>query len=165
MKSRLFSLVVVATLAAAGLCGWRAWSPGPEKAIRQRLGELARTASFGPNEGLLARKLNCDKLAGFFADDAEVRVELDNVVENLKGREKLRDAALGARSAVGSLKLDFRDVNVALGADRQSAEVDLTAMGKVPGEPDPEVCEFKLLLKRIGGDWMIRRVETVKTLR
>ncbi|MGA2657793.1 MAG: hypothetical protein ABSH34_09765 [Verrucomicrobiota bacterium] len=165
MKNRLFSVVVVAAIAAAGLCGWRAWAPSPEKAIRQRLADLARTASFGPNEGSLAKMLNCDKLAGFFADDAEVKVELDNMVEDLKGREKLREAALGARSAVGSLKLDFQDVNIALGADRQSAEVDLTAMGKVPGEQDPQVCEFKFLLKRIGGDWMIRRVETVKTLR
>jgi hypothetical protein len=165
MKNRLFSLVVLAGIAAACLCGWRALFPSPEKAIRQRLGELARTASFGPKEGPLARMLNCDKLAGFFAEDAEVKLELGNMVENLGGREKLRDAAMSARLAVGSLKVDFQDMNIALGADRQSAEVDLTAMGKVPGEQDPQVCELKFLLKQIGGDWMIRRVETVRTLR
>ncbi len=165
MKSRLFSLVGVAAIAAAGLWGWRAWFPSPEKAIRQRLGELARTASFGRNEGALARMLNCDKLAGFFADDAEVKLELGNHVEKLSGREKLRDAAMSARLAFASLKVDFHDMNIVVGADRQSAEVDLTAVGKVPGEQDPQVCELKFLLKRIGGDWMIRRVETVKTLR
>jgi hypothetical protein len=67
--------------------------------------------------------------------------------------------------SLGSLKVDFPDINIVLGPDGQSAEVDLTAVGKVSSEPDPEVCELKFLLTRTGGDWMIRRVETVKTLR
>jgi hypothetical protein len=165
VKNRLFALVVVAASAAAALWGWRAWFPSPERAIRQRLGALARTASFGRNEGALAKMLNCDRLAGFFANDAEVKLELGNTAGRLSGREKIREAAMSARSALASLKVDFPDINIVLGADRQSAEVDLTALCKVPGEPDPQPYELKLLLKRLGGDWMIRRVETVKTLR
>jgi hypothetical protein len=165
MKNRLFPVVVLAAIAAAGLGGWRAWAPSPEKAIRQRLGELARTASFGPSGSALARMLNCDKLASFFADEAEVKVELGNLVENLRGREKLREAAMSARAAVGSLKVDFQDMNIVLGADRKSAEVDLTALCKVPGEQDPQPYELKFLLKQIGGEWVIGRVETVKVLR
>jgi hypothetical protein len=157
--------MVVAAIGAAGLWGWRACSASPEKAIRQRLGDLARTASFGPKESGLARMLDCDKLAGFFAANAEVKLEVGNTFENLNGRENLREAAMSARLAFPSLQVDFQDMNIAVGADRQSAEVDLTALGKVPGEPDPQVCELKFLLKQIEGDWMIRRVETVKTLR
>ncbi len=165
VKSRLFPVVALAAIAAAGLWGWRACLPSPEKAIRQRLDDLARTASFGRNEGALARMLNSDKLAGFFADDAQVKLELGNHVERLNGREKLRDAATSARLALGSLKVDLHDMNIVVGADRQSAEVDLTALCDVRGEPDPQPFALKFLLKQIGGDWMIRRVETVKTLR
>jgi hypothetical protein len=165
MSNRLFSLLAAAAMAAAGLWGWRAWSASPEKAIRQRLGDLARTASYGPNQSPLAKMLDCDKLAGFFAPNAEVQLELGNTFENLSGRENLREAAMNARAAYAGLKVDFHDMNIAVGADRRSAEVDLTALGKVSGDPDPQVFELKFLLKQIGGDWMIRRIETVRTLR
>ena len=165
MRNRLLSLVVLGLLAAGGLWGWRVRSPSPEKAIRQRLVDLARTASYGPKDGGLARMLDADKLAGFFTGDAEVKVEVSNAFENLSGRENLREAAMSARAAFASLSVHFYDMNIALGADRQSAEVDLTATGKVSGEQDPEVCELKFLLKLIGGEWMIRRVESVTTLR
>ena len=165
MKRRLSSLVVVAALAAAGLWAWRAWSPSPEKAIRHRLKELARTASFGPNEGGLARMRYGQELAGFFAEDAEVRLDVGNTVATKGGREQLRDTAVGVRMTLGSLQVEFQDFNIVLGADRHSAEVDLTAVGRIPTEPDPEVYELKFLLRRTGGDWLIRRVETVKTPR
>jgi ketosteroid isomerase-like protein len=165
MRNLVLCVVVAGALAGGGLWGWRALSASPEKAIRQRLGELARTASYGPKEGGVARMLDCDKLAGFFAEDVEVKLEVGNVFENLSGRENVREAAMSARMAVGSLKVEFHDMNIAVGADRQSAEVDLTATGKIPGEQDLEVCELKFLLKQIGGQWMIRRVETVRTLR
>jgi len=165
VKPRLSFLVVVAALGAASLWAWHAWSPSPEKAIRHRLEALARTASFGPNEGGLARMRYGEQLAGFFAENAEVRLDVGNTVATKGGREQLRDTAVGVRMTLGSLQVEFHDFNIFLGADRHSAEVDLTAVGRTPTEPDPEVYELKFLLTRTGGDWMIRRVETVKTLR
>ncbi len=165
MKIRLSSALAAAVLAAAVLAAWLLLAPSPEKVIRHRLGDLARIASFGPNEGPLAKLLNAEKLAAFFDGDAEVRLDLGNVVQRLSGRDMLRNAAQTARSTLTSLTVDFRDVNVFVGPDRQTAEVDLTALGSVPGEQDALVCELKFLLKKSGRDWIIRRVETVKTLR
>jgi hypothetical protein len=34
----------------------------------------------------------------------------------------------------------------------------------MPGEKDPVPQEMKLSLKKIDGDWLVQRVETVKTL-
>ena len=165
MGRRLSSLVVVAALAAAGLWVWHACIPSPEKAIRHRLKELARTASFGPNEGGLARMRYGQELAGFFAENAEVRLDVGNTVATKGGRAQLRDTAVGVRMTLDSLQVDFQDLNVVLGADGHSAEVDLTAVGRIPSEPDLQVCELKFLLTRTGGDWLIRRVETVRTPR
>lgn len=165
MRIRLSALVGVAVAAVALLCGWLLLSPSPETVIRHRLIELARIASFGPNEGPLAKLINTDKLVAFFADDAEIRIETGSVAQRLSGREMLRHAAQVARTSLNSLKVGFRDLNVFVGPDRQTAEVDLTAVGSVPGEPDPLVCELKFLLKKTRAGWIIRRVETVKTLR
>jgi hypothetical protein len=164
MRKWCLRLLLLAGLAVAGVWLWRAWFPNPEKAIRRRLAELAQVASFGPNEGALAKAVNCDKLAGFFTDDAQVKVDVGGYAETFNGREPLRAAALSARSALTGLKVDFPDINITLGPDKQSAEVELTALGKVAGEADPQVYVFRLMLKRVGGEWLIRRVETVKTL-
>lgn len=164
MKNWLFRLLLLGGLAVAGIWLWRAWFPNPEKAIRRRLAELAQAASFGPNEGALAKAINCDKLADFFTGDAQVKVDVGGYAQTFNGRESLRSAALSARTTLTSLKVDFPDINITLGQDKQSAQVELTALGKVAGERDPQVYVFKFMLKRIGGDWLIRRAETVKTL-
>ena len=49
--------------------------------------------------------------------------------------------------------------------DRQSAVADLTAKAAVPGQKDFEVQEMKFVLKKINGEWLITRAETVKTFR
>jgi hypothetical protein len=165
MRVRLSWLVAVAVAASVVLCVWLVLSPTPEQAIRRRLGEVARTASFGPNEGPLAKMMNADKLASFFAKDVEIRLDLGSAVQRLNGRDMVRNAAQTARTTLSSLKVDFRDLNVFVGPGRQTAEVDLTAVGSVPGEPDALVSELKFLLRKSGGEWVIRRVETVKTLR
>jgi len=49
-----FRILLFAALAALGIWLWTVLFPSPEKVIRQRLMELARTASSSPDEGNLA---------------------------------------------------------------------------------------------------------------
>ena len=51
----VFRFVLLAALMALGVWLWFVLFPSPEKIIRQRLTELARTASFSSGEGNLAR--------------------------------------------------------------------------------------------------------------
>ena len=82
----------------------------------------------------------------------------------LTGRDEITQAAMGARSGVSALKVEFLDVTVIVGPDRQSAVADLTAKAQVPGDKDFTVQELKFTLKKMDGEWLITRVETVKTL-
>ena len=51
----VFRLILLAALLALGVWLWFVLFPSPEKIIRQRLTELARTASFSSGESDLAQ--------------------------------------------------------------------------------------------------------------
>ena len=62
------------------------------------------------------------------------------------------------------MQVEFLDVNITMAPDKQSAVADLTAKGKVPGDKDILVQELKMKLKKIGRQWYLQKVETVKSL-
>ena len=68
------------------------------------------------------------------------------------------------RSNVNGFSVEFLDVNVQLDNSKTSAVVNLTAKGRVSGDRDLVVQELKFVLNKIKGDWLISKVETVKTL-
>ena len=164
MKAWSLRISGLAALVALLVWVWQAWFPSPERVIRRRLAELARLASFEPNEGALAKLLNPQKLAGFFTSDVEVRIEAFGYGREFSGRDQVQQAAMAARSALQSLKLKFPDIDVAMGPDQKSAVVNLTASGQTPSERDGLIYELKLIFEKVGNDWLIRRVEPVKTL-
>ncbi len=69
-----------------------------------------------------------------------------------------------SRSAAGSLNVKFLDINVIVAPDRQSATADLTVDANISDQPNTIVQEMKFTLRKIGGHWLITRVETVRTL-
>jgi len=164
MKKWAFRTLLLAGLITLGLWGWRAWFPSPQQVIRKRLAELAQAASFSSNEAPLAKLAAVQKLPAFFTAEVEITVEAPGrSQQTFHGRDELLQAALGARSALSGLNVEFLDVNVSVGPDQESATANLTAKAKVPGE-DFMVQELKFTLKKIQGAWLILRVETVKTL-
>lgn len=158
-------LVLLAVVIALGVWLWTIFFPSPEKLIRQRLAEVARLASFAPNEGLILRAANIQKLASQF--DSEVMLTVDwrhGTQQIVADREELTQLALAIRSNLRSLKVQLLDLNVILAADKQSAVVELTVRASAPGEPDFLIQEMKFTLKKVDNEWLISRVETVRTL-
>ncbi len=157
-------------LLALGIIGFAFWMwtvmfPSPEKAIRNRLNALAKSISFNSEGGLLANALNAQKVADFFTVDVEVDVVVPGYEQlTMHGREEVAQTAIGARTRLTSLKVEFPDMNIMVDADKQSAKVNLTGKATVPGEKDVSAQEFNFMLKKVDGKWQIYRVETVKTL-
>jgi hypothetical protein len=164
MNKWLPRIMLVGVLAALGVWGWHMFFPSPEAVIRKRLGKLAKAASFSSNEGLIAKAYNASLLGEFFTPDVQVTVEVPGTQHTISGRDDLLQAAVGARSAVGSLTVEFPDIKVIVAPDETSAVVNLTARGKVPGERDFYVQELRLRMIKIKRDWLIDQVQTVKTL-
>jgi len=161
----VFRCILLAVLAALGVWLWFALFPGPERLIRQRLMKLANTASFSSGESNFARLAAAQSLAGFFATNVEVDINVPGRVQHtLVGRDDIQQAALGARERLSGLKVAFPDINITVAPDKQSATVDLTVEVSITGEHDSIVQEMKFTFQNTEDGWLIARVETVRTL-
>jgi len=161
----VFRILLFAALAALGIWLWLVLFPSPEKVIRQRLMELARTASFSANGSDLARLAAARNLAGFFDANVELNVDLPQLGQRRSmDRDEITQLSLFASSRTGGTKVKFPDLNITVAPGRRSAVVDLTVTAAVGGESDSFVQEMKFTLHKIDGQWLITRVETVRTL-
>lgn len=158
---------IVSVAAVIGLAFWL-WTvlfPSPETVIRSRLSALAKSISFSSSGGMLAKAYNAQKAADFFTTDVDVELNVagyDSI--SLHGRDEVLQIAMATHSRLTALKVEFPDMNISIGADGQTAKVNLTAKATTPGERDISAQEFNFLLKKVDGKWQIYQVETVKTL-
>jgi hypothetical protein len=160
-----FRIVLVAALIGAGLWGWWMLFPGPERILRSRLKELARTVSFDAKEGTLAKAYHAQKLTEFFTADVEFSIDLrEYPARTLNGRDELMRVAMWLRTRFREMRIEFVDINLSFGPDKQTATANLTCKAFFPGERDFSPQEFNFLWKKVDGKWLIYRVETVRTL-
>ena len=158
-------LALLAAVIAAGVWLWTVLFPSPPEIIRARLSRLARDASFRSSEGTLAILNKAEKIAGYFSTNVEVDLDIPGRLEHsFIGREEIIQAATAAHGAVGGLKVEFLDVEAAVGPDPAVATADLTLRARAEGDRDDIVQEMKFTFRKIDGDWLITRVETVRTL-
>jgi hypothetical protein len=160
---RLFLLAAV-----GGLVYWAiaVLFPSPERVIRKRFAEVAQLVSFSGNEAPLAKLMNTQKLAGYFATDVDVLIDVPGrSQQSLHGRREIIQAAGAARNTLTALKVEFPDVIVTVNPDRRSAVANVTVTAVVSGERDMFVQELKCILQKNDGNWLLSRLETVKTLR
>ncbi len=161
----VFRIATLVILAGLGDWLWAALFPSPEKVIRKRLVQLARTASSSSGEGDLARLAAARSVAEFFSTNVELAVELPELGQHSSlDREEITQAALLARSRAGGVQVKFPDINITVAPDKQSAVADLTVEANVSDEHNPFVQQMKFALLKIDGRWLITRVETVRTL-
>jgi len=161
----IIRIVLLAALAVQGVWLWTVLFPSPEKVIRKHLTQLARTVSSSPNERDLARLAAARGVAGFFAANVELSVDLPELGHrDSMDREEISQLALMGRSRAGGLSDKFPDIIITVAPDKQSAMADLTVEAKVSGERDSIVREMKFTLRKTDGQWLITRIETVRTL-
>ena len=161
----IWRLILLGVVAAAAVWLWTSFFPDPQQVIRKQLATVAREVSVKPNQSPLVTVGNAHRLANSFSTNVQVRLEVPGGGEHaFTSREEIVQAATAALAAIHGLKVQFLDVNVTLGPDRQSAVADLTLKAERPGDPELNVQEMKFTFQKIGGHWLITRVETVRTL-
>lgn len=161
----ILRVVLLAALVALGVWLWTIFFPSPEKIIRRRLAAVAKLVSFTTNESSLARLASAESLTGYFATNVEVNINTgESGQRQFVGRAQIRQAVLAAHSAFGSLSVKFLDVDVDVAPDKTSATADVTVDANVAGQPNAILQEVKITLRKIGGQWLITRVETVRIL-
>jgi len=160
-------IILLATIIGGGVWLWMYFHPGPEEAIRRRLADVAREVSFPGGEGMVARAAHSQKLAGYFTREVSLMIDLPEISSREgMSRDEIAQFALMVRSSpyFRSLKVQCLDPVITLGADRRSANVELTLRAETAGDKYLVVQEMAFTLKQVAGEWLIERVATVKTL-
>jgi ketosteroid isomerase-like protein len=142
------------------------WSRDERAVIRQRLDAFAEAVNKGGGSGLAGAATHAIGLANFFTED--VVITLGDGSAPIRGRDMLRSMAIRLQPRTSEYTLDFEDVNVQMGSDGESAEVDLTAefIRREPGaRQSMDAREFKLQMRRDDGEWKIASVEAIQTLK
>lgn len=149
-----------------GIWLWLGLFPSPEQAVRKQVAALAATATLRPDDGAITRAGKVSSLIGFFATNADISYDLPGVGAGaLAGRDEIREAAVGGFTHATALNVEFLDATVRVGADRQSAVVSCTARVSAGDSRDFGIQEMRFQFQKVDRDWLITRVETVKTLR
>jgi len=156
----------LAVLGGLGIWLWLVLFPSPEQAVRKQVADLAATATLRPNDGAITRAGKVSSLIGLFATNADISYDLPGVGAGaLSGRDEIREAAVGGFTRATALTVQFLDATVRVGADRQSAVVSCTARVSAGDSRDFGIQEMRFQFQKVDRDWLITRVETVKTLR
>ncbi len=166
MTKWILRLAAIACLVMAGVWAWRTLFPSPEQVIRKRLAHLAETASTTGKEGTLAKASRVQSLANFFTPDVEISIDVPGQYNHeISGREELVGLAMASRSMGQPIRVELVDINVTVEPGETSAEAHLAGTAVIPGERTVQIQELRAHLRKIDGQWLIDRAETVRTLR
>ena len=158
-------LVLLVMLGALGFWLWTVLFPSPEKAVLKQVSSLAATATVGAGDGSITRAIKVSSVIGYFSTNAEIHYDVPGMgSRTITGRDEIREIAAGGFTSVHALKVQFQDATAKVAPDKQSAEVNCTATVSAPDSKDFGIQELNFQFKKIDGDWLITRVDTVKTL-
>ncbi len=162
---RAVQVLLLGAAAALAVWLWTVLFPSPERAIRSRLADLAKTVSRKAGEGNFSKVYSLQKLPDFFTPDVVVTAEIRGYSPaTVEGRDDLVHWIAGGRESFAWIKIEVVDINVTLDADKQTAVANLTAKATASGQSDLFVQEFNFMFRKVDGKWLIYRIETVKTL-
>jgi hypothetical protein len=154
-------------LALLGACGWAVWAMRPNEArrIRETIRQLAKDASFSPNDGNIARLAKVEGLLSRLTEDAELLMDgVGFPARSLSGRDEMREVALATRGLPEGLAVEVYDVVVTLDGDPTEARAALTVTARSGSSELIAAQEFELGLVKRDGRWLVRRIEPVRTL-
>lgn len=158
-------LVFFAALGGLAFWLWIILFPSPEKAVLKKIASLAATATFRVDDSNLTRAAKAGNLVSLFAADAQIILDAPGQgARTLAGSDEIHAAALGGFASLPQLKVQFLDVTVRIAADQQTADATCTAKVNAGDSKDFGVQEMHFQLKKVDGNWLITRAETVKTL-
>lgn len=160
------ALRVILFALGIGLCVWM-WihfHPTPQEAIRRRLVNLAKAASFEKTQGNAAAALNAQGFSEFFGREVTLNMEPKVLFPESVERSEIAQMGFRMRTEFSSLDVKLLDPIITVGADKKSAIVELTINAGTPTDRHLLVQEVKFTMKEVDGKWLIIRVETIRTL-
>jgi hypothetical protein len=161
----LRTIITVVALAAIGFGIYYWLFPPPEKVIRRRFTKLAAAISARP-QGNIATVANVNRIGSFFHPNVSISVEgYGAELGSVQGRGELQQTALAARQRVGSISVEFYNINIIVGPSETNATVTTTAIIKLNDDANANVQEVQLTFEKLDRDWLIRSAAPAKSLK
>ena len=162
------SLRTIITLLAIGAIGFGLYYwlfPPPEKVIRKRLTKLSQAISARP-QGNIATVANASRIGSYFHPNVSITVEgYGAELGSLQGRGELERTAVAARQRVGSISVEFYNINIVVGPSKTNATVNATAIIKLNDDANANIQEVQLSFEKLDRDWLIRSAAPSKSLK
>ena len=99
MMKWVVRVVLVLALLALAIWTWSYFFPSAETAVRRKLQEVARLASFSQGESVISKGLAINSLMDNCTDDIEISVDIQSYQrQSMTGKEELRTATTVVRA-------------------------------------------------------------------
>lgn len=114
--------------------------------------------------------MKSQKLAGFFAPEIVLQVELEawerEVAPITKAADLSEHYLMMTQGRIGINLLDVRivDVLTRIAPDKQTASVLASAIVRVNTQREPVAQELKMEWEKVQGRWLIKRLDAIRTL-
>ena len=158
MKRAVLVVVVAAAIGAVIALGYPVLFPSEERRIQKQLDELVETVNTPPPDGMAALA-RAAKIGNAFATD--VTVDFGDAPP-VHGRETIMGIASRLQDRARTVNVAIQDVNIVVGTDRTTADVDLTVVVRMDDSIDAR--EFQVQMLKPEDRWLIGRAIAVKIL-
>lgn len=164
--SRGFLNVLYGLVAVAAVGTFLLLRPTESGRVLKTVESLVAEASFKASEGSVRRMARSESLVNGFTEDAMLHFESLGLPSALiSGRDELRQLTLAALALKGGLELQVFDPVVTVGPQPDVARVHLTATATSGRQEAFSAQEFEFRLVKRDGRWLVRELNTVRTLR
>lgn len=164
MKS-IRTIITLLAVAAIGFGIYYWLFPPPEKVIRKRLTKLAEAISARP-QGNISTMANVNRIGSFFHPNVTITVEgFGQDLGSIQGRGELQQTALAARQRLGSISVEFYNVEILVAPSKTNATGKATAIVKINDDANAQVQELDLQFEKYDREWLLRSASPSKSLK
>lgn len=162
--SRSKFLLLALGLLGIGLGVYLLWPADDRTVITSRIQQLATLASYPPEEHPLRKQQALGKMKALLSQDLVLKVNLPGGrSQAVEGRKEFMERVQEVRFGLAALKVEFDVQSIELSSDHRMATVGLTLSAQIGVEKQQEFQEMKLQLEKSSDEWLIKRLETVRT--
>jgi hypothetical protein len=160
---RGLGLVALVAMVVLGFLAWRWLFPPDEVVIRKMVRAAAAAVSWEQGAGNFSRLAAANRLVGLCTPEIEILLDARGAgSERVQGRDALRQAIVAVRSRAAWLQVAVEGVELMVSESKDSATVLLAAAVRAEGTREPVLLNYKLSMRKVGGEWLIDRVEPVR---
>jgi hypothetical protein len=139
--------------------------PPADKVIRKNIARLSAAISARP-EGNISTVANVNRIGSFFHPNVSITVEgFGTEFGSVQGRGELQQMAMAARQRLGSVSVEFFNIEVLLGPEKTNATATATVLVKINDDSNPTTLPVELQFEKVGRDWLIRSAAPQKSLK